>query len=642
MLLDGKSTVITGAGSGVGRASALRFAEEGAKVVVADIDLDGAKETVRSIEAAGGTAIAVGVDVSKEAEVAGDDRRRGRPFGRLDIIFNNVGIPTPRLGHDLRGPHPRGLRPPGRGEPRRRVPRLQARGAAVQGAGRRRRHPQHRLGGRAGGVGRHRLRRHQGRGAPAHQGRRHRGRPVRDPGATRSARPACRYTGFMAAGGHDRRARRTRCAIAEARRRDPPARRGRSPPRTAPRPRCTWCRTRRRTSPACCCPSTAGTWPDDSRERRRAARPRASCGSCSTCAAASTAHSGGGYNDDPYPDVARAARAGPVHAGIVHELTGYPGDWFFHGLPYPDRPHFSAFSYAACDAAYRNAEVFASHAAEESIDTSEPGVINSMLSMGGAQHRRYRALVQPSFVPAKAQWWITNWIERDRPRADRRVRRRRARRAQRRLLRRHPGAHHHRELRRRRRAGARHPRVLMRDPPRVVEILEPIVAARREEPAGRPHQRAGRGRAHRRGRRHPPAHRRRDLLVRACCCWRRARAPRGSRWASRSPRCSQRPDVLDAVRADRAAAAAGHRGVGAVDADRPDVLALGHRATPSSAASQMPAGLGAAPLPRRRQPRSRALGPARRVRHQPAARSRRSRSATGPTCASACTSPAPR
>ena len=77
----------------------------------------------------------------------------------------------------------------------------------------------------------------------------------------------------------------------------------------------------------------------------------------------------------------------------------------------PTVPHFSAFSYEACDAAFRDGELFASHAAEESIDTSQPGVFNSILAMGGTQHRRYRALVQPSFVPAKAQWWINNWIE---------------------------------------------------------------------------------------------------------------------------------------------------------------------------------------------------------------------------------------
>jgi cytochrome P450 len=123
------------------------------------------------------------------------------------------------------------------------------------------------------------------------------------------------------------------------------------------------------------------------------------------------ANSGGGYTDDPHPKWHALRDAAPVHNGIVHELTGYPGDWFFQGLPYPDRPHFSAFSFEACDAAFRDGETFASHAADESIDTSEPGVFNSILAMGGTQHRRYRALVQPSFVPAKAQWWITNWIE---------------------------------------------------------------------------------------------------------------------------------------------------------------------------------------------------------------------------------------
>jgi cytochrome P450 len=123
------------------------------------------------------------------------------------------------------------------------------------------------------------------------------------------------------------------------------------------------------------------------------------------------AHSGGGYTDDPFPRWHALREESAVHEGVVHELTGYPGDWFFQGLPYPDRPHFSAFSFEACDAAFRDGDLFASHAAEESIDTSEPGVFNSILAMGGAQHRRYRALVQPSFVPAKAQWWITNWIE---------------------------------------------------------------------------------------------------------------------------------------------------------------------------------------------------------------------------------------
>jgi len=97
-VLEGKSAIVTGAGSGVGRASALRFAEEGAKVAVADIDLDNAKETMRRIEAAGGTAVAVGVDVSDEAAVRAMIAAAVDHYGRLDILFNNVGIPTPRLG----------------------------------------------------------------------------------------------------------------------------------------------------------------------------------------------------------------------------------------------------------------------------------------------------------------------------------------------------------------------------------------------------------------------------------------------------------------------------------------------------------------------------------------------------------------
>ncbi|SHN45269.1 cytochrome P450 [Cryptosporangium aurantiacum] len=120
---------------------------------------------------------------------------------------------------------------------------------------------------------------------------------------------------------------------------------------------------------------------------------------------------GGAYTDDPYPVWHRLREEKAVHEGTVHELTGYPGPAMFSGLPFPDRPHFSVFSYAACDEAYRNPDVFAS--SPEPVDPvhGEPGALNSMLSMGGVQHRRYRALVQPSFVPAKAQWWIRNWIE---------------------------------------------------------------------------------------------------------------------------------------------------------------------------------------------------------------------------------------
>jgi cytochrome P450 len=120
---------------------------------------------------------------------------------------------------------------------------------------------------------------------------------------------------------------------------------------------------------------------------------------------------GGTYTDDPYPSWHALRREAPVQPGIVHELMGISAPLAFHGLPYPDRPHFSAFSWAACDAAYRNDEVFASSAEVVDLEGGDVGPTNSMLSMGGTQHRRYRALVQPSFGPARVRWWIENWIE---------------------------------------------------------------------------------------------------------------------------------------------------------------------------------------------------------------------------------------
>lgn len=90
-LLD-QVVVITGAGSGVGRACALRFAQEGAKIVVADVQDDWAAETVRLVEAAGGAATAVHCDVTVEAEVAAAVQAAVDTFGRLDVMFNNAGI----------------------------------------------------------------------------------------------------------------------------------------------------------------------------------------------------------------------------------------------------------------------------------------------------------------------------------------------------------------------------------------------------------------------------------------------------------------------------------------------------------------------------------------------------------------------
>ena len=94
---SGRAAIVTGAAQGIGAATALRLAADGAAVAVVDLTEDRGADTVAEITAAGGTALAVGADVSNAASAAAAIERTVAELGRLDILVNNAGVTRDNL-----------------------------------------------------------------------------------------------------------------------------------------------------------------------------------------------------------------------------------------------------------------------------------------------------------------------------------------------------------------------------------------------------------------------------------------------------------------------------------------------------------------------------------------------------------------
>jgi NAD(P)-dependent dehydrogenase (short-subunit alcohol dehydrogenase family) len=92
MRLQGKVALITGGGGGIGRETALLFAQEGAQLVLTDVNDDAGEESVRAVEEIGGEAIYVHADVARAADCAGMIEAAETRFGKLNVLFNNAGI----------------------------------------------------------------------------------------------------------------------------------------------------------------------------------------------------------------------------------------------------------------------------------------------------------------------------------------------------------------------------------------------------------------------------------------------------------------------------------------------------------------------------------------------------------------------
>jgi NAD(P)-dependent dehydrogenase (short-subunit alcohol dehydrogenase family) len=100
MKLKDRVAVITGSASGIGRASAVEFAKEGATLVLADLNLDGARETVKQTESAGGRSVAIQTDVSAAESVQALVEETLHAFGRVDVLFNNAAIQVNKTVED--------------------------------------------------------------------------------------------------------------------------------------------------------------------------------------------------------------------------------------------------------------------------------------------------------------------------------------------------------------------------------------------------------------------------------------------------------------------------------------------------------------------------------------------------------------